>query len=270
VRRLRAARAPRHCPGFLALPRARLAAPRRLTRPRARVAQRGAAERVMLQLQEHPDMWTRVDAILETSTNPNSKFLALQARAPPSQRTRAPAQPRAAARAPAAGRLAADTASRRATRRRPRDSPAPRHWRAAVAAQRVPSPPSRRARPRDAQRPRAPRLRRRRRAPPALLWRANAGLRADTRVAPGAARAPAQVLEAVIKYRWMALPAEQREGIKNYVATVVIKARTPNRLAKRALRTPRIRACDAAHARIARRCRATRLRTAATARTSAS
>jgi hypothetical protein len=33
------------------------------------------------------------------------------------------------------------------------------------------------------------------------------------------------VLEAVIKYRWMALPQEQREGIKNYVATVVIKAR---------------------------------------------
>jgi hypothetical protein len=36
----------------------------------------------MLQLQEHPDMWTRVDGILETSTNPNSKFLALQARGP--------------------------------------------------------------------------------------------------------------------------------------------------------------------------------------------
>jgi hypothetical protein len=33
----------------------------------------------------------------------------------------------------------------------------------------------------------------------------------------------AQVLESVIKYRWMALPTEQREGIKNYIATVVIK-----------------------------------------------
>ncbi len=33
------------------------------------------------------------------------------------------------------------------------------------------------------------------------------------------------MLEAVIKFRWMALPQEQREGIKNYVATVVIKAR---------------------------------------------
>ncbi len=37
------------------------------------------------------------------------------------------------------------------------------------------------------------------------------------------------MLEAVIKYRWMALPQEQREGIKNYVATVVIKARARTR-----------------------------------------
>jgi len=29
----------------------------------------------------------------------------------------------------------------------------------------------------------------------------------------------------VIKFRWLALPAEQREGIKNYIATVVIKVR---------------------------------------------
>ena len=34
-----------------------------------------------------------------------------------------------------------------------------------------------------------------------------------------------QVLEDVIKYRWNALPAEQREGIKNYISQVVIKAR---------------------------------------------
>jgi hypothetical protein len=31
-------------------------------------------------LQEHPDMWQRVDSILETSTNANSKFFALQVR----------------------------------------------------------------------------------------------------------------------------------------------------------------------------------------------
>jgi hypothetical protein len=32
----------------------------------------------MRALQEHPEMYTRVDAILETSTSPNSKFFALQ------------------------------------------------------------------------------------------------------------------------------------------------------------------------------------------------
>ena len=232
MRGLRAARVPRHCPGFLALPCARVAARQRLTRPRARPPQRGAAERVMLQLQEHPDMWTRVDAILETSTNPNSKFLALQARAAPSLAQRAPPQPQAAALPRAAGRLAAIAASGRAVRRRPRDSPAPCHSRAAAAALRVSATPPRRAMPRDAPRSRPPRLRRLLRGAPALFVRANAGLRANTRAAPDAPARRLQVLEAVIKYRWMALPAEQREGIKNYVATVVIKARTPNCLAK--------------------------------------
>lgn len=71
--------------------------------------QRTAAEGVLRQLKEHPETWTRVDAILETSSNPNTKFFALQ------------------------------------------------------------------------------------------------------------------VLEDVIKYRWNALPAEQREGIKNYISQVVIK-----------------------------------------------
>ena len=31
------------------------------------------------------------------------------------------------------------------------------------------------------------------------------------------------MLEEVIKYRWLALPNEQREGIKNYVSNVIIK-----------------------------------------------
>lgn len=44
----------------------------------ASTEERTAAERVMRQLQEHPEMWTRVDAILETSSNANSKFFALQ------------------------------------------------------------------------------------------------------------------------------------------------------------------------------------------------
>jgi len=94
-------------PGFLALLSARARRARRLTRPRARPPQRGAAERVMLQLQEHQDMWTRVDAILETSSNPNSKFLALQARARPSPRQWAAVPPRHTALARGAGPHAA-------------------------------------------------------------------------------------------------------------------------------------------------------------------
>lgn len=36
----------------------------------------------MRALQEHPDMYTRVDAILETSTSTDAKFFALQVRTP--------------------------------------------------------------------------------------------------------------------------------------------------------------------------------------------
>ena len=32
-----------------------------------------------------------------------------------------------------------------------------------------------------------------------------------------------QILEEVIKYRWGALPDQQREGIKNYVSNLIIK-----------------------------------------------
>jgi exportin-1 len=34
-----------------------------------------------------------------------------------------------------------------------------------------------------------------------------------------------QVLESVIKYRWNALPVEQRDGIKNYISDVIVQAR---------------------------------------------
>ena len=37
---------------------------------------------------------------------------------------------------------------------------------------------------------------------------------------------PTQVLEAVIRTRWGALPDAQREGIKTYVSNLIIKART--------------------------------------------
>jgi exportin-1 len=40
--------------------------------------QRSEAEKVMTSLQEHEMMWTRADAILEQSSNPNTKFFALQ------------------------------------------------------------------------------------------------------------------------------------------------------------------------------------------------
>lgn len=35
-----------------------------------------------------------------------------------------------------------------------------------------------------------------------------------------------QILEEVIKYRWGALPDEQREGIKNYISNLIIKLST--------------------------------------------
>lgn len=36
-------------------------------------------------------------------------------------------------------------------------------------------------------------------------------------------RRGAQILEEVIKFRWGALPDEQREGIRNYVSNLIIK-----------------------------------------------
>lgn len=42
------------------------------------ILQRAAAERILRQLQEHPDTWTRVVTILQNSGNLNSKFYALQ------------------------------------------------------------------------------------------------------------------------------------------------------------------------------------------------
>jgi exportin-1 len=34
-----------------------------------------------------------------------------------------------------------------------------------------------------------------------------------------------QILESVIKYRWNALPVDQRDGIKNYISDVIVQAR---------------------------------------------
>mmetsp|Transcript_8127 Transcript_8127/g.30464 ORF Transcript_8127/g.30464 Transcript_8127/m.30464 type:complete len:1079 (-) Transcript_8127:1645-4881(-) len=46
--------------------------------PGADPTMRSEAEKVMTSLQEHEMMWTRADAILEQSSNPNTKFFALQ------------------------------------------------------------------------------------------------------------------------------------------------------------------------------------------------
>jgi exportin-1 len=40
--------------------------------------QRAAANKVLMAFQGTPDVWTKADAILETSTNPQTKFFALQ------------------------------------------------------------------------------------------------------------------------------------------------------------------------------------------------
>ena len=44
------------------------------------IGQRAAAERILRQLQEHPDTWTQVVTILQNSQNLNTKFYALQVR----------------------------------------------------------------------------------------------------------------------------------------------------------------------------------------------
>ena len=36
-----------------------------------------------------------------------------------------------------------------------------------------------------------------------------------------------QVLESVVKYRWNVLPAEQREGIKNYISELIVQVSFP-------------------------------------------
>lgn len=59
--------------GRLVAGSARLTAP-----PSAQLAQRVAAEAVLKKVQEHPDAWTRVDAILEHSKNQQTRFFGLQ------------------------------------------------------------------------------------------------------------------------------------------------------------------------------------------------
>lgn len=39
---------------------------------------RAAANKVLMEFQEFPDVWTKADAILETSQNPSTRFFGLQ------------------------------------------------------------------------------------------------------------------------------------------------------------------------------------------------
>ncbi len=50
-----------------------------------------------------------------------------------------------------------------------------------------------------------------------------AGRGVRRRVSPAGVRRGVQILEEVIKFRWGALPDEQREGIRNYVSNLIIK-----------------------------------------------
>lgn len=53
--------------------------------------QRSAAEKLLLEFQEHPQAWTRVDMILETSQNQATKYFALQVGRPlPTRAARRP------------------------------------------------------------------------------------------------------------------------------------------------------------------------------------
>jgi exportin-1 len=118
-------------------------------------AQRITAEAVLKRVQEHPDAWTRVDAILEQSTNPQAKFFGLQARKP---------------------RCCLPT-------------------------------------PGDATHPPGPQRRKRTPATCSRIPKRPPALRP-------------QVLEAVVRTRWGALPDAQREGIKTYISNLIIKTST--------------------------------------------
>ena len=59
-----------------------------LASPAPTLSQRIAAEAVLKTVQEHPQAWSRVDAILERSASPQSKFFALQVRERERERAR--------------------------------------------------------------------------------------------------------------------------------------------------------------------------------------
>lgn len=174
--------------------------------------QRAAAEKALKAYQDHPDAWSRVDGILEQAKTQQTKFFALQVRvallpargsAPPVEQPQALHRVRSAPVAELGG--GSCSCSRVATSAGTPCSAAHSGHHAAAA----PPPPGR-----ASERPPTPRRR---------------PLTFATPLPPPPTPCP-QILESVIKFRWGALPVEQREGIKNYVSNLIIKYATNEQL----------------------------------------
>lgn len=123
--------------------------------------QRAAAERVLRQLQEHPDTWTRVVAVLQNSQNLNSKFYALRVRIDYQVWNLPPKVEMHSLKTVDCSKLL--------------------HCQTVFG--------------------------------PALAFSLPVLL----------LMLSIQVLEGVIKYRWNALPVEQRDGIKNYISDLIVQ-----------------------------------------------
>jgi exportin-1 len=123
--------------------------------------QRAAAERVLRQLQEHPDTWTRVVAVLQNSQNLNSKFYALRVRIDYQVWNLSPKVEMHSLKTVDCSKLL--------------------HCQTVFG--------------------------------PALAFS----------LAVWLLMLSIQVLEGVIKYRWNALPVEQRDGIKNYISDLIVQ-----------------------------------------------
>lgn len=172
--------------------------------------QRTAAESILKAFQEDPQAWMKVDAILEQAKLEQTKFFGLQV-PPPSPLGLEHATWRACSRCPSPCPRAATVQGRgRCSARRVRVAAGP----VAAAVH-------------------APRRGRRVAAPGRCPSRAGAPPRrahARRNLTPPPPPAAPQILEATIKFKWGALPAEQREGIKTYASNLIIKYSTDEAL----------------------------------------
>ena len=65
-----------------------------------------------------------------------------------------------------------------------------------------------------------------RRPPTTTLWSLSCLGQSSVELSPTFVSSCLQIMEEVIKYRWGALPDEQREGIKTYISNLIIKLST--------------------------------------------